>query len=164
MKIYAFVRSNVPRVLRNNSPSQNVRASVWKQKRQQQELSKVSGKSLHFSEPEDGKRQEAEDVTKTLPSSSCVQRRRNGESSEIFNTKSEELKSTTSNNVVEETDSGEVCKNGELVGARISWKDDDKESCPSYSKYLYFYVAPTLIYKDNYPRYIQNNIYLQIFT
>lgn len=24
--------------------------------------------------------------------------------------------------------------------------------CPSYSKYLYFYVAPTLIYKDNYPR------------
>lgn len=26
--------------------------------------------------------------------------------------------------------------------------------CPSYSKYLYFYVAPTLIYKDNYPRYV----------
>ncbi|ODN06138.1 Sterol O-acyltransferase 2 [Orchesella cincta] len=144
MKIYAFVRSNVPRVVKHNSSSQS-RASVRKQKRQQ-ELSKVSGKSLHSSENEDGKRQEAEDVTKTS-SSSCVQRRRNGES-EIFNTKSEELKSTSRSNTVEETD--ETDRNSQL-GTWISW-NDDKASCPSYSKYLYFYVAPTLIYKDNYPR------------
>ncbi|XP_035704929.1 sterol O-acyltransferase 2 isoform X2 [Folsomia candida] len=33
----------------------------------------------------------------------------------------------------------------------ISW-DDKKSPCPSFSRYLYFYLAPTLIYKDQYPR------------
>lgn len=37
----------------------------------------------------------------------------------------------------------------------ISW-DDKKSPCPSFSRYLYFYLAPTLIYKDQYPRQVNN--------
>ena len=29
----------------------------------------------------------------------------------------------------------------------------DEGKCPGFSKYLYFLFAPTLVYKDNYPRY-----------
>ncbi|CAL8147646.1 unnamed protein product [Orchesella dallaii] len=160
MKIYAFVRSNVPRVVKHTSSSPSPsQASPSKQKRQQ-ELSSVSGKSLYPTESEeDGKeRQEAEDVTKTSssPSSSVQRRKRNGESA-IFNTKKseqEQLKSSSSssNNVEgERTLGSDPNPSKERGAAWISWSDD-KESCPSYSKYLYFYVAPTLIYKDNYPK------------
>jgi hypothetical protein len=32
-------------------------------------------------------------------------------------------------------------------------KDHDRaDLCPDFSKYLYFLFAPTLIYRDNYPR------------
>ena len=30
---------------------------------------------------------------------------------------------------------------------------DDDILCPKFSKFLYFLYAPTLIYRDNYPRY-----------
>ncbi|XP_059159353.1 sterol O-acyltransferase 1-like isoform X2 [Physella acuta] len=41
--------------------------------------------------------------------------------------------------------------------ARVMYqkKDDDKKSensCPDFSKYLYFLFCPTLVYRDNYPR------------
>ncbi|KAK3743073.1 hypothetical protein RRG08_063938 [Elysia crispata] len=29
---------------------------------------------------------------------------------------------------------------------------DDSETCPDFSKYLYFLFSPTLVYRDNYPR------------
>ena len=31
-------------------------------------------------------------------------------------------------------------------------EDDGSEGCPDFSKYLYFLFAPTLIYRDSYPR------------
>jgi hypothetical protein len=37
----------------------------------------------------------------------------------------------------------------------IVYKTDDEETttpCPPFSKYLYFLFAPTLVYRDNYPR------------
>lgn len=38
-------------------------------------------------------------------------------------------------------------------------KDHDKaDMCPDFSKYLYFLFAPTLIYRDNYPRYVFTKI------
>lgn len=35
----------------------------------------------------------------------------------------------------------------------ISW-NDELSPCPSYSRYLYYYFAPTLIYRDQYPRQV----------
>jgi len=32
-------------------------------------------------------------------------------------------------------------------------KNDKESACPSYSKFLYFFFAPTLVYRDYYPRY-----------
>lgn len=44
--------------------------------------------------------------------------------------------------------------NNNLNGGSWSGSSSNAVICPSFSKYLYFYVAPTLIYKDNYPRYL----------
>lgn len=35
---------------------------------------------------------------------------------------------------------------------RPNTSSDDDSGCPSFSKYIYFLFAPTLIYKDHYPR------------
>ncbi|GFO36109.1 O-acyltransferase [Plakobranchus ocellatus] len=39
--------------------------------------------------------------------------------------------------------------------ARVMFKkkdDDEAETCPDFSKYLYFLFSPTLVYRDSYPR------------
>lgn len=154
MKIYAFVRSNVPRVLRSRSPVKSENSSnIWKQK-SHEKSSKISGESPLSPHDNKGDNQETEVVTSrtTASSPSLVHRKRAGES-EIFNDESEQVKNCTGsscdfrrdNNNIEEMSSDEL----------NAWNPlhNDKGSCPSYSKYLYFYVAPTLIYKDNYPRY-----------
>lgn len=35
--------------------------------------------------------------------------------------------------------------------------------CPSFEKYLYYLFAPTLIYRDEYPRYACANIFSILF-
>jgi len=33
----------------------------------------------------------------------------------------------------------------------INWNEEESAGCPGFSKYIYFLLAPTLIYKDSYP-------------
>lgn len=47
----------------------------------------------------------------------------------------------------------------------IKFKKDDDEPqaenlCPDFSYYLYFLFAPTLVYKDEYPRYISMYVFV----
>jgi sterol O-acyltransferase len=49
-----------------------------------------------------------------------------------------------------------------------SQKTDDSPkvkaaNCPEFSKYLYFMFAPTLIYRDNYPRYYSIRLHFMYF-
>lgn len=113
MKMYAFVRSNVPRALRAFSES---------------EIGPETRK-IAKDENENG---------------SGLRKRVNG----------------TRNACGLEVDSAR--KNGErskVVRKQESWISffsEDDEKCPSYSRYLYFFFAPTLIYKDKYPRQEDN--------
>lgn len=43
-------------------------------------------------------------------------------------------------------------KNSDSESEQILDDNDEKVLCPEFSKYLYFLFAPTLVYRDNYPR------------
>ena len=40
--------------------------------------------------------------------------------------------------------------------------EEEKGPCPDFSKYLYFLFVPTLVYRDDYPRWVlhRNNVIL----
>lgn len=43
-------------------------------------------------------------------------------------------------------------RNGKSSASNGTAKVNDKSQCPSFNKYLYFLFAPTLVYRDEYPR------------
>lgn len=61
-------------------------------------------------------------------------------------------------NIPRALENGEKQINNDLNVSRksndesIDETDDEKVLCPDFSKYLYFLFAPTLVYRDNYPR------------
>jgi len=38
--------------------------------------------------------------------------------------------------------------------------EEEKGPCPDFSKYLYFLFVPTLVYRDDYPRWVLTEIML----
>ncbi|KAK7447324.1 hypothetical protein BaRGS_00040209 [Batillaria attramentaria] len=45
-----------------------------------------------------------------------------------------------------------IRENAQKVLSQKKDDDDESDECPDFSKYLYFLFAPTLVYRDNYPR------------
>lgn len=130
MKMYAFVRSNVPKAL------------MFIHKSETESNNKTTTKAREIAEDENDK------------DGDCELRRR---VASIYTVPS--INGTRNSRLEEDTNIGTgmtTSHKGQRKVLRkqdswISW-DDENTPCPSFSRYLYFYFAPTLIYKDNYPR------------
>jgi hypothetical protein len=142
MKMYAFVRSNVPRAL------------GYTDVERKKSLTRKESERI----PAVIKEDENENSQALLQSAVALKKRING-------TKNCEVEFATSVQQMEkvEISTTTITKKIRSLGKKdswIFWDDEDQNTpCPSYSKYLYFYFAPTLIYKDAYPRLVSNVLY-----
>jgi len=129
MKMYAFVRSNVPRALKYTRGLALASAAATTP-------GTVGNKTLTRKESERIPSVIKEDENENEQSLDFGLKKR------INGTKNGETNSPTP-----QTTRRDLRKQDSW----IFWDDEDTP-CPSYSKYLYFYFAPTLVYRDVYPR------------
>ena len=123
MKMYAFVRSNVPRALAHQTTSS---ISI-----------KLNQIKNNDNEPEPSTPSNGEAGTESSNGTSQLRYRNHVNESSELKSDSDNLESRRRTLVKRDS--------------WISW-DDEESPCPDYSKYLYFLFVPTLIYKDSYPR------------
>lgn len=176
MKIYAFVRSNVPRVLHNG----RIKASISSDKT----ITSPKARNRASTSGTSGFRSDDGDTTPEVfdKQVSSTSKENEEESSEHNNQEAETDTSWASAPVSTSSPSSPTSSSLSLtrkrrIGGidRINGSNEDEERLSdteflsrsggtgsnragstnaelSYSKYLYFYMAPTLIYKDRYPR------------
>lgn len=137
MKMYAFVRSNVPRALNFIEESNSDRRVQSLESERKSVLDKSSG-------VEDENKNEPEESSSVL-----IRKRLNGTTATNCGVELNGIGTITTT-----TTSG--IQNPRVLRKQDSWIslswDDENTPCPSYSKFLYFYFAPTLVYRDFYPR------------
>lgn len=124
MKIYAFVRSNVPRALKFQNNEDLASKSILD----------FNNKSI------------SDDIRLSeLPSNEEYLRKRMNLAGGSIST------SSSVQAIVNQSEKKKMLTKKDSLWISFSWNDEDSP-CPDYSKYLYYLFAPTLIYRDFYPR------------
>ena len=72
-----------------------------------------------------------------------------------MNNKKNTIKNTTINDINSSFNSEDETEEEEFANNKKTNESQDSMEtlCPSFTNYLYFLFAPTLVYSDNYPRY-----------